>query len=99
MATGLAENRPAIYTKPQPSPEDRIRSDLRRELAKAREDLKKVEEEKQKEIDDLKAKLVEKDKIIEKFEMFIDICNQRVMVQRERLAGGHEGGAAGSSTG
>lgn len=100
VATGLAENRPAIYTKPQPSPEDRIRSDLRRELAKAREDLKKVEEEKQKEIDDLKAKLVEKDKIIEKFEMFIDICNQRVMVQRERLAG-HEGGAAGggSSTG
>lgn len=99
MATGLAENRPAIYTKPQPSPEDRIRSDLRRELAKAREDLKKVEDEKQKEIDELKAKLVEKDKIIEKFEMFIDICNQRVMVQRERLAGGHEGGAAGSSTG
>ncbi|KAL7789552.1 hypothetical protein V8C37DRAFT_386281 [Trichoderma ceciliae] len=94
VATGLAENRPAIYTKPLQSPEDRIRSELRRELAKAREDLKKIEDEKQKEIDDLKTKLVEKDKIIEKFEMFIDICNQRVMVQRERLAG-PEGGAAG----
>lgn len=94
VATGLAENRPAIYTKPLQSPEDRIRAELRRELAKAREDLKKVEEEKQKEIDDLKAKMAEKDKLIEKFEMFIDICNGRVILQRERLAG-PEGGAAG----
>ncbi|KAL7933655.1 hypothetical protein V8C35DRAFT_303523 [Trichoderma chlorosporum] len=96
VATGLAENRPAIYTKPLQSPEDRIRAELRRELAKARDDLKKIEEEKQKEIDDLKAKMVEKDKLIEKFEMFIDICNGRVMLQRERLGGpGPEGGAAG----
>lgn len=94
VATGLAENRPAIYTKPLQSPEDRIRAELRRELAKAREDLKKIEEEKQKEIDDLKAKMAEKDKLIEKFEMFIDICNGRVILQRERLAG-PEGGAAG----
>jgi molybdopterin converting factor small subunit len=94
VATGLAETRPAIYTKPLQSPEDRIRAELRRELAKAREDLKKVEEEKQKEIDDLKAKMAEKDKLIEKFEMFIDICNGRVILQRERLAG-PEGGAAG----
>lgn len=99
VATGLAENRPAIYTKPQQSPEDRIRSDLRRELAKAREDLQKIEEEKQKEIDALKAQLEEKSKLIERFEMFIDICNGRVMAQRERLAevdgnpviGGHPG--------
>lgn len=83
--SGLAEDRPTIYTKPPQTSEDRIRSDLRRELAKAREDMKKMEEDKQTEIDDLKAKLVEKDKMIEKFEMFIDICNQRVMVQRERL--------------
>jgi molybdopterin converting factor small subunit len=85
--TGLAENRPAIYTKTSQSSEDRIRADLRRELAKAKEDLKTVEEEKQKEIDALKAKLAEKDKTIQKFEMFIDICNERVMVQREKLAG------------
>ncbi|KAH0597566.1 hypothetical protein MHUMG1_04945 [Metarhizium humberi] len=87
VATGLAENRPAIYTKPQQSPEDRIRADLRRELAKAREDLQKIEEEKQKEIDALKSQLEEKEKLIKRFEMFIDICNERVMVQRERLAG------------
>ena len=87
VATGLAENRPAIYTKPQQSPEDRIRADLRRELSKAREDMQKIEEEKQKEIDALKAQLAEKEKLITRFEMFIDICNERVMVQRERLAG------------
>ena len=97
VATGLAENRPAIYTKPQQSPEDRIRADLRRELAKAREDLKKMEDDKQKEIDDLKVKLEEKEKLIQKFEMFIDICNQRVMVQRERLAGPEGSPAAGGN--
>lgn len=99
VSTGLAENQPTIYTKPQPSSEDRIRADLRRELSKARDDLKKVEEEKQKEIDMLKAKLEEKDKMIEKFEMFIDICNQRVMVQRERLSdrGGNPAQGSGSN--
>jgi hypothetical protein len=49
--------------------------------------MKKMEEEKQKEIDILKAKVEEQDTMIKKFEMFIDICNQRVMVQRERLSG------------
>lgn len=85
VATGLAENRPAIYSKPHPSAEERIRADLRKELAKAREDYDKLKETSDKEIEDLKKKLVEKDQIINKFEMFIDICNQRVMVQRERL--------------
>jgi hypothetical protein len=66
-------------------------------LAKAREDLKTIEDDKQKEIDALKAKIVEKDKIIERFEMFIDICNQRVMVQRERLAGTEGSPAAGAN--
>ena len=32
---------------------------------------------------------------IQKFEMFIDICNQRVMVQRERLSGSEGAVAAG----
>ena len=86
MATGLAEDRPAIYSKPHPSAEERIRADLRKELIKAREDYDKLKEETTKEIEELKNKLVQKDKTIEKFEMFIDICNQRVMVQRERLS-------------
>lgn len=94
VATGLAENRPAIYSKPHQSAEDRIRADLRRELAKAREDLKKIEEEKQKEIDALKAKLEEKEGIIQKFEEFIDICNERVMFQRQRLAANAGGGGS-----
>lgn len=68
---------------------------MRRELAKAKEDLKKIEDEKQKEIDELKAKMAEKDEQIQKFEMFIDICNQRVMVQRERLSGSEGAVAAG----
>ena len=86
VATGLAEDRPAIYSKPHPSAEERIRADLRKELIKAREDYDKLKEETTKEIEELKNKLVQKDKTIEKFEMFIDICNQRVMVQRERLS-------------
>lgn len=80
VATGLAENRPAIYSKPHPSAEERIRADLRRELATAREELEKLQKDSDKQIDELKLKLREKDKIIDKFEQFIDICNQRVMV-------------------
>jgi len=89
----LRENRPAIYSKPHQSPEDRIRAELRREIAKAREDMQKMEEEKDKEINELKEKLVEKEGIIKKFEEFIDICNERVMFQRQRLAGSNSNGA------
>ena len=85
VATDLAENRPAIYSKPHPSAEERIRADLRRELATAREDYDKLKKDSDKEIDKLKAELREKDKIIEKFEQFIDICNQRVMVSLNKV--------------
>jgi hypothetical protein len=88
VATGLAENRAAIYSKPQPTPDERIRADLRKELAKLREDYDKLKEDSEKEIEQLKVKIAEKDQLIEKFEMFIDICNQRVMVQREMLENG-----------
>lgn len=99
VEAGIAEERPAIYSKPAPSPEERIRSDLRRELQKVKDELKKVKEDSKKEVEDLKAKLLEKDKIIEKFEMFIDICNERVMVQRQKLAdtGDGNGEAGGAS--
>jgi hypothetical protein len=80
VATGLAEDRPSIYSKPHPSAEERIRADLRRELAKAKEELDKLKVDTDKEITELKEKMAEKDKIIHKFEQFIDICNQRVMV-------------------
>lgn len=84
VATGLAENRPAIYSKPHPSAEERIRADLRRELATAREELDKLKKDTDKEIEELKAKVREKDEIIGRFEQFIDICNQRVMVSLKK---------------
>lgn len=88
VESGLAENRAAIYNKAQPSAEERIRADLRMQLQKAQEEFSKEKEALEKTIAELRAKIQEKDKTIEKFEMFIDICNQRVMVQRERLAEG-----------
>lgn len=54
--------------------------------------MKKMEEEKDKEIGELKTKLEEQRVTIAKFEEFIDICNERVMFQRQRLAGGNGGG-------
>lgn len=97
MASGLAENRPAIYSKPQPSAEERIRADLRREIAKAREELEKIKADSKKEIDELKATINEKNKIIEKFEQFIDICNQRVIVRLNDTTSANAGAANGSS--
>lgn len=96
VATGLAENRPAIYSKPHPSAEERIRADLRRELAKAREDYDALKEESKKEIEELKSKIREKDKIIEKFEQFIDICNQRVIVSLSSKEDNRGGGTSNS---
>jgi predicted nucleic acid-binding Zn-ribbon protein len=84
IEAGIAEQRPAIYSK-APTAEERIRSDLRKELARVREEMEKYKEESKKEIEELKESIREKDKMISRFEMFIDICNERVMVQRERL--------------
>ena len=81
VSAALAEDRPAIYSKPHPSAEERIRADLRREIQKTREELDKLREDSQKEIADLKATIKEKNQMIEKFEQFIDICNQRVIVR------------------
>ncbi|KAJ3579821.1 hypothetical protein NPX13_g741 [Xylaria arbuscula] len=85
VEAGIAEQRPAIYSKPPPTAEERIRSDLRKELSRVREELDQVKENSKKEIEELKERIREKDKMIQRFEMFIDICNERVMVQRERL--------------
>jgi len=82
------QERMSIYSKQPQNPEDRIRAELRRELAQAKDEMTKMEKEKQAEIDALKAQIQEKDEQITRFEMFIDICNQRVMVQRERLSTG-----------
>ncbi len=97
VVTGLAQNRAAIYSKPHPSAEERIRADLRREIQKTRDDYDQLKEDSKKEIEELKEKIREKDKIIEKFEMFIDICNQRVMVRLSDTNETGPGAAAPSS--
>jgi intergrase/recombinase len=81
------------------TPEERLRDDLRMEVTKAKEECDRTKEDCRKEIEALRAQLKEKDKMIEKFEMFIDICNQRVMVQRERLTSdeGPAGGGGGAA--
>jgi intergrase/recombinase len=98
VGEGVAETRPTIYSKPAPTAEERIRSDLRRELQRTKDELEKLKVERKKEVDELKEKLREKDKMIRKFEMFIDICNERVMVQRERLNDAGDGEEAASTS-
>jgi hypothetical protein len=79
---------PDIYKRPPITAEDRIREECRKEVARVKEELDQLREESSAEIARLKSQVEQKDKVIEKFEMFIDICNGRVMAQRERLAEG-----------
>lgn len=81
----LAEDQPAIYSKPRPSAEERLITDLRKELAKIKDEVTKEREDSKTKIAELEKKLQEDAARIHKFEMFVDMCNQRVMFQRERL--------------
>jgi len=63
-------------------------------VANAHAENEKIKEQWRKEVEDLKEQLKNKDKMIRKFEMFIDICNERVMAQREMLADGEPSGDA-----
>ncbi|RDW80643.1 hypothetical protein BP5796_05341 [Coleophoma crateriformis] len=91
VEASATDSLPTFYKKPPMTFEERLRAELRTEVANAHAEVEKVKEQWQSEVESLKAQLREKDKVIQKFEMFIDICNERVMVQRERLAGGTEG--------
>ena len=76
--------------------EEKLRAELRTEVANAQAETEKTKEAWRKEVEELKEQIRQKDKQIQKFEMFIDICNERVMVQRERLtAEGAEGTTSG----
>jgi chromosome segregation ATPase len=90
------ESLPTFYKKPPMTFEEKLRAELRTEVANAQTEIEKTKEAWKKEVEDLKEQLRQKDKMIQKFEMFIDICNERVMVQRERLAEGEGSGAASS---
>jgi hypothetical protein len=76
---------PQIYRRATMSAEERLRDDCRIEVANIKDELDRVRRELSGEVERLKGELREKDKMISKFEMFIDLCNQRVMVQRQRL--------------
>lgn len=89
------EQLPTFYKKPPLTFEEKLRAELRTEVANAQAEVEKVKEDWRKEVEDLKEQLRQKDKMIQKFEMFIDICNERVMVQRERLEGEPSGNVAG----
>jgi predicted phage gp36 major capsid-like protein len=79
---------PTFYKKPPMTFEEKLRAELRTEVANAQAENERIRAEWKKEVEELKEQLRNKDKMIQKFEMFIDICNERVMVQRERLAEG-----------
>ena len=88
------EQLPTFYKKPPMTFEEKLRAELRTEVANA--ETEKTKEAWHKEVEELKEQIRQKDKQIQKFEMFIDICNERVMVQRERLtAEGAEGTTSG----
>jgi chromosome segregation ATPase len=89
------EQLPTFYKKPPMTFEEKLRAELRTEVAKAQAENEKIKEEWGKEVEDLKEQLRQKDKMIQKFEMFIDICNERVMVQRERLGDEPSGAVTG----
>lgn len=88
------EELPTFYKKPPMSYEEKLRADLRTDLANAQKELSELNEKHKKELEELREVIRQKDRQIEKFEMFIDICNERVMVQRERLAEGEAGGSS-----
>jgi len=90
------EQLPTFYKKPPMTFEEKLRAELRTEVANAQAETEKTKEAWHKEVEELKEQIRQKDKQIQKFEMFIDICNERVMVQRERLtAEGAEGTTSG----
>lgn len=88
----MLESLPTFYKKPPMTFEEKLRAELRTEVANAQAETDRVREESRKQIEDLQEQLRQKDKQIQKFEMFIDICNERVMVQRERLSESEAGG-------
>ncbi|EKD20034.1 uncharacterized protein L3040_002289 [Drepanopeziza brunnea f. sp. 'multigermtubi'] len=84
------ESLPTFYKKPPLTHEEKLRAELRTEVANAKAEVEKIKEDRRIEIEELKEQIRSKDRQIKKFEMFIDICNERVMVQRNLLTDGAE---------
>jgi hypothetical protein len=80
VETGLAENRPTIYNKPGLSVEERIKTDLRQQISQLKDQVEAKDREladKDKIIADLHATIKERDAKIVKYEIFVDLCNDR----------------------
>jgi predicted ribosome quality control (RQC) complex YloA/Tae2 family protein len=93
-ATSL-EELPTFYKKPPMTFEEKLRAELRTEVAKAQAETEQVRAQWKQEVEELREELKNKDKMIQKFEMFIDICNERVMAERFRLEGEGSSGVSG----
>lgn len=93
-ATSL-EELPTFYKKPPMTFEEKLRAELRTEVANAQAETERVRAQWKKEVEELREELRSKDKMISKFEMFIDICNERVMAERFRLEGEGQPGVSG----
>lgn len=91
------ESLPTFYKKPPLTFEEKLRAELRTEVANAQAEVEKVKADWKREVEELKEELRQKDVVIKKFEMFIDICNERVMIRREELA--DVGEASANATG
>lgn len=74
---------PTFYKKPPLTFEEKLRAELRTEVANAQAETEKAKEEWRKEVEELREQIREKDKQILKFEMFIDVLNERAMARRE----------------
>lgn len=81
------EELPTFYKKPALTFEEKLRAELRTEVANAQAETEKVRLAWKEEVEKLREELGAKDRQIKKFEQFIDICNERVMARREELDG------------
>jgi hypothetical protein len=96
---------PGIYRRHRIiiSPEEKIKNECRREVNRIKEELETLRAESEREIERLREENRTKDAMIERFNMFIDICNGRVMEQRALLEGpgtaGPGSGASGAASG
>lgn len=91
------ESLPTFYKKPPMSFEEKLRAELRTEVANAQAEVEKIKADWKQEVEDLKEQLRQKDLVIHKFEQFIDICNERVMIRRDELSDPPAGAEPGAN--
>lgn len=81
---------PQFYKKPALSYEEKLRAELRTEITNAHAETASTKEQWQKEVEELKKQIRNKDKQLKRFEDFVDVLNNRAMEKREWLEVGNE---------